>query len=72
MPPPIIILSTLSSKFSKTPIFEETFAPPTTAVNGLVGLSKACDKHLISFSINKPETAGLRTLANFAVEVWFL
>ena len=41
-------------------------------VNGLVGLSSACDKHLISFSINKPDTAGFTTLASFAVEVWFL
>ena len=66
------MLSTLSSKFSKTPILEETLAPPTTAVNGRVGLSSACDRHLISFSINKPDTAGFRTFANFAVDVWFL
>ena len=72
IPPPIIRLSTLSIKFSKTPIFDETFAPPTTAVKGLVGLSSACDKHLISFSINKPETAGDKSFATFAVEVWFL
>ena len=66
------MLSTLSRRFSKTPILEETFAPPTTAVKGLSGLSRACDKHLISFSINNPDTAGLRIFANFAVEVWFL
>ena len=68
----MIRLSTLSIRFSKTPILEETFAPPTTAVKGLTGLSSACDKHLNSFSINRPETAGLTNFANLAVEVWFL
>ena len=28
-------------------------------MKGLTGLSRACDKHLNSFSINRPETAGL-------------
>ena len=36
-----ITLDYVIGQFSKTPIFEETFAPPTIAVNGLTGLSNA-------------------------------
>ena len=49
IPPPIISPSTLSNKFSITPIFDETFAPPSIAKNGLFGLFNASPIIPISF-----------------------
>ena len=56
--PPIINVSTFSSKLFITPILSETFFPPKIATNGLLGFSKAFPIKSSSFSIKKPETAG--------------
>ena len=57
IPPPINISSTLSNKFSITPILSDTFAPPSIAINGFSGFSNVPFKNCISFCINNPETA---------------
>ena len=56
--PPIIKVSTFSSKLLMTPILSETFFPPKIATNGLFGFSSAFPIKSISFSIKNPETAG--------------
>ena len=58
IPPPIINVSTFSSKLSITPILSDTLAPPNIATNGLSGLFNAFPKNLSSFSIKNPDTAG--------------
>ena len=68
IPPPIINVSTLSSKLFITVILSETFLPPIIATKGLSGLFKASPKNLISFSIKNPETAG-KNSATPAVEL---
>ena len=68
MPPPIINVSTFSSKLSITPILSETFFPPSIATNGLCGFSSAFPKNSNSFSIKNPETAG-KKLATPVVEL---
>ena len=58
IPPPITNVSTLSNKFSITPILSDTFAPPSIATNGCAGFSNAPPKNSNSFSIKNPDTAG--------------
>ena len=41
MPPPMTILSTFSISDSITPIFDDTFEPPTIAANGRFGSATA-------------------------------
>ena len=40
MPPPMMIVSTLSMRFEITPILSETFEPPIIATNGRAGFSR--------------------------------
>ena len=68
IPPPIIIVSTFSNRFSITLILSDTFAPPSIATKGLCGLSKQSPNILTSFSIRNPQTAG-RNSATPVVEL---
>ena len=58
IPPPIIIVSTFSIKFSITVILSETFAPPKIATKGLSGLERAFPIIEISFSTKNPTADG--------------
>ena len=58
IPPPIIILSTFSIKFSITVILSDTFAPPKIATKGLSGLERAFPIIEISFSTKNPTADG--------------
>ena len=58
MPPPISSESTLSMKFSSTPILSLTFAPPSTATSGLAGDSSSPPSAASSASTRKPATDG--------------
>ena len=51
MPPPMMIESTFSISALITPIFDETFDPPTMAQNGWVGASISEEMAFTSFSI---------------------
>mmetsp|Transcript_30094 Transcript_30094/g.54694 ORF Transcript_30094/g.54694 Transcript_30094/m.54694 type:complete len:211 (+) Transcript_30094:952-1584(+) len=55
MPPPMIILSTLSSKFLISRILSLTLAPPRMARSGRCGLSKTFANASSSFCINHPD-----------------
>ena len=68
MPPPIIRLSTTSSIFAITEIFEETLAPPMIAVTGPLGLSINFLRLAISFSRRIPGLFKSKNLAIVAVE----
>jgi len=54
IPPPITILSTLLTSFSRTSSLPDTFAPPRIATSGLTGLLIALSKKVISFFMRKP------------------
>lgn len=51
MPPPMMIESTFSMRALMTPIFDDTFDPPTMAQNGCCGASMSDEMALTSFSI---------------------
>ena len=57
IPPPTIIWSATELICFNNLSFEETLAPPITAINGLSKLFKACVKYLFSFSNNRPAQA---------------
>ena len=69
MPPPIIRVSHLFSRFVMTPILSATFAPPSMATKGRTGFSRAPPITESSLPIRKPATAG-RYWATPAVEAW--
>ena len=54
MPPPMIRLSTLSSRFLMTPSLELTFEPPIIAVKGCCAFFRTLLIAVTSFSIKKP------------------
>ena len=58
MPPPMMSLSHLASRFSTTAILSLILAPPRMAIYGCSGLEVARPRYSSSFSIRKPETAG--------------
>jgi len=72
MPPPIIKAEAFFSRFSRTPIFDDTFAPPIIATIGLGGLWSMGSRFATSFSINSPPTAVGTNLAIVAVLAWAL
>ena len=51
MPPPMMIESTFSIRALITPIFDETFEPPTMAQKGCCGASISDEMARTSFSI---------------------
>mmetsp|Transcript_62985 Transcript_62985/g.146669 ORF Transcript_62985/g.146669 Transcript_62985/m.146669 type:complete len:211 (+) Transcript_62985:279-911(+) len=55
MPPPMIILFTLSNMFMMSWILSLTFAPPRMASTGFTGLSKTLAKASSSLDISPPE-----------------
>ncbi|KAH3676868.1 hypothetical protein OGATHE_001358 [Ogataea polymorpha] len=59
IPPPMIRMSTLSSKLSINWILSDTLAPPKIARNGLTGFSKALEKYSSSLAIRKPAALSL-------------
>src|ERR1700752_1077525 len=68
MAPPINNSSTFGNKDLITSIFPEIFAPPSTAMNGRLGLSSSCPRYSSSFSIRNPATAGLSRWATASVD----
>ena len=64
--------STLSTKFSITPILSETLAPPNIETKGRLGLSKTPDIVSTSFLIKNPHYEGSNfvTLTNEACSLW--
>ena len=68
--PPMRMASTLGRSASMRSTFPETLAPPRIATKGRFGWSSASPRYCSSFSIRKPETAGLRSLATPSVELW--
>ena len=56
--PPIMIQSTFSIRFSRSSIFVEILAPPTTVATGLAGWPTTLSKALSSASINFPAHEG--------------
>ena len=51
MPPPMMRVSTFSSRLVMTPILSETLAPPRMATKGRLGLLRAAPITEISFWI---------------------
>ena len=68
MPPPIMTLSTRLPKFSMTPIFPDTFAPPRMATKGRTGFSTAPSRYTISFLRRKPAAEAEMNLVMPTVE----
>ena len=62
-------VSTFRARFRITMIFDETFAPPMIATNGLRGSSRDLPIISSSFRIKKPQTPG-RMRATPSVEAW--
>jgi len=56
IPPPMIMMFTLSSKFMMSWILSDTLAPPKMPQTGLLGLSKTLAKASNSLASRKPET----------------
>ena len=71
MPPPMISVSTLSSRLSMTPILSVTLAPPRMATKGRSGLVMALPR-----IVESPSPSGSRrppdgrNLATPSVEAW--
>mmetsp|Transcript_4754 Transcript_4754/g.12016 ORF Transcript_4754/g.12016 Transcript_4754/m.12016 type:complete len:231 (+) Transcript_4754:466-1158(+) len=55
MPPPMIILSTLSSRFSMSRILSLTFAPPRMASTGFTGVSRTLANAASSLATSMPD-----------------
>mmetsp|Transcript_50715 Transcript_50715/g.134101 ORF Transcript_50715/g.134101 Transcript_50715/m.134101 type:complete len:231 (-) Transcript_50715:814-1506(-) len=59
MPPPMIILSTLSSMFSMSRILSDTLAPPRMARTGLTGVSRILANAVSSLATSRPDALTL-------------
>ena len=69
MPPPMMMVSALSSRLLMTPILSLTLAPPSTATKGRLGSFSAPPMTSSSLATSRPDTAG-RYAATPAVEAW--
>ena len=69
MPPPMMMVSALSSRLLMTAILSLTLAPPSTATKGRLGSSRALPMTDSSLATRKPDTAG-RYAATPTVEAW--
>ena len=58
MPPPMMMVSAISSRLLMTPILLDTLLPPRMATRGRLGLAMAPPRNSSSFWIRKPDTAG--------------
>mmetsp|Transcript_112 Transcript_112/g.249 ORF Transcript_112/g.249 Transcript_112/m.249 type:complete len:224 (-) Transcript_112:525-1196(-) len=70
IPPPMMILSHLSRRASRTVILEETLDPPTMAAIGFSPLAIAPSRYSSSLAKRNPETEGVRNLVTPSVEAW--
>mmetsp|Transcript_33380 Transcript_33380/g.68148 ORF Transcript_33380/g.68148 Transcript_33380/m.68148 type:complete len:265 (+) Transcript_33380:154-948(+) len=70
MPPPMMILSHLSRRASRTVILEETLDPPTMAAMGFSPLEMAPSRYSSSLARRNPDTEGERNLVTPSVEAW--
>mmetsp|Transcript_20932 Transcript_20932/g.29541 ORF Transcript_20932/g.29541 Transcript_20932/m.29541 type:complete len:232 (-) Transcript_20932:541-1236(-) len=70
IPPPMMTLSHLSRRASRTVILEETLDPPTIAAMGVFPLETAPSRYSSSLASKKPETEGERNLVTPSVEAW--
>mmetsp|Transcript_35101 Transcript_35101/g.91892 ORF Transcript_35101/g.91892 Transcript_35101/m.91892 type:complete len:254 (+) Transcript_35101:187-948(+) len=70
IPPPMMTLSHLSSRASRTVILEETLDPPTMAAMGFFPLLMAPSRYSSSLASKNPPTEGLRNLVTPSVEAW--
>mmetsp|Transcript_14279 Transcript_14279/g.21846 ORF Transcript_14279/g.21846 Transcript_14279/m.21846 type:complete len:253 (-) Transcript_14279:530-1288(-) len=68
IPPPMMILSHLSTRASRTVILDETLDPPTMAAMGFSPPLTAPSRYSSSLARRNPETAGLRNLVTPSVE----
>mmetsp|Transcript_14815 Transcript_14815/g.22197 ORF Transcript_14815/g.22197 Transcript_14815/m.22197 type:complete len:223 (-) Transcript_14815:574-1242(-) len=68
IPPPMMILSHLSRRASRTVILEETLDPPTIAAMGFSPPVTAPSRYLSSLARRNPDTAGERNLVTPSVE----
>ena len=58
MPPPMTSTSSLPTRFSKRSILVDTFAPPTTAPTGHLGVESAASSAVSSACIRRPAQLG--------------
>mmetsp|Transcript_17370 Transcript_17370/g.37474 ORF Transcript_17370/g.37474 Transcript_17370/m.37474 type:complete len:254 (-) Transcript_17370:552-1313(-) len=70
IPPPMMILSHLSRRASRTVILEDTLDPPTIAAMGFSPLEMAPSRYSSSLASKNPETEGWRNLVTPSVEAW--
>mmetsp|Transcript_2465 Transcript_2465/g.2326 ORF Transcript_2465/g.2326 Transcript_2465/m.2326 type:complete len:221 (-) Transcript_2465:402-1064(-) len=68
IPPPMMILSHLSRRASKTVILEDTLDPPTMAAMGVAPPVTAPSRYSNSLARRNPETAGDRNLVTPSVD----
>mmetsp|Transcript_11462 Transcript_11462/g.27381 ORF Transcript_11462/g.27381 Transcript_11462/m.27381 type:complete len:254 (-) Transcript_11462:645-1406(-) len=68
IPPPMMTVSHLSRRASKTVILVETFDPPTMAIIGFSPLVTAPSRYSSSFAKRNPETDGWRNFVTPSVE----
>mmetsp|Transcript_3805 Transcript_3805/g.5698 ORF Transcript_3805/g.5698 Transcript_3805/m.5698 type:complete len:233 (+) Transcript_3805:236-934(+) len=70
IPPPMMILSHLSRRASRTVILDETLDPPTMAAIGVFPLDTAPSRYSSSLARRNPDTAGERNLVTPSVDAW--
>mmetsp|Transcript_15337 Transcript_15337/g.25568 ORF Transcript_15337/g.25568 Transcript_15337/m.25568 type:complete len:233 (+) Transcript_15337:1339-2037(+) len=70
IPPPMMTLSHLSRRASRTVILEETLDPPTMAAIGFFPPVTAPSRYSSSLARRNPETDGLKNLVTPSVEAW--
>mmetsp|Transcript_8419 Transcript_8419/g.20805 ORF Transcript_8419/g.20805 Transcript_8419/m.20805 type:complete len:254 (+) Transcript_8419:313-1074(+) len=70
IPPPMMTVSHLSRRASKTVILVETLDPPTMAIMGFSPLVTAPSRYSSSLAKRNPETDGCKNLVTPSVEAW--